>query len=296
MKNLAVLVGLFLFSPTAPSWGQLRPPNDAGITMGEWYTTTRDVDLVKKVWIAIGGIPIQVDGIDVVEFPGVFVFIKQGQPSGGSEGSTIDHVGFHSSHGADTVAKLKAAGARMGPNAGIHHSSSWGDVYFPDGLKVEILDSAESTSAIGLPGVPAPSPLTGTIATDHIHFFFNVPESSLSNIRDWYAKTFGAVPFVDPVSGTGARVAADSIPGMELKFSKSSGPTVPTKGRVLDHIGFEVRDLPKFCKTLERSGVKLSQPYSKTRHRGYASAEFTDFWGTSVELTEGLNKLGNPEQ
>ena len=37
--------------------------------------------------------------------------------------------------------------------------------------------------------------------------------------------------------------------------------------------------------------MKFDQPYSKTRHKGYASAELTDPWGTSIELTEGLNKL-----
>jgi hypothetical protein len=66
---------------------------------------------------------------------------------------------------------------------------------------------------------------------------------------------------------------------------------LPTKGRALDHIGFELKNLDAFCKELEAKGVKFDQPYSKTRHRSFASAELTDPWGTSIELTEGLKRF-----
>jgi catechol 2,3-dioxygenase-like lactoylglutathione lyase family enzyme len=60
---------------------------------------------------------------------------------------------------------------------------------------------------------------------------------------------------------------------------------------VLDHVGFEVKDLEAFCRQLEADGVKLDKPYSKTRHASFASAELTDPWGTSIQLTEGLNRF-----
>ena len=54
----------------------------------------------------------------------------------------------------------------------------------------------------------------------------------------------------------------------------------PSKGRAVDHIGFEVANLQAFCKKLEANGVKLEQPYSKTRHKGFASAMlYRDPWG-----------------
>src|SRR5258708_36348987 len=65
----------------------------------------------------------------------------------------------------------------------------------------------------------------------------------------------------------------------------------PTKGRTLDHIGFEVTNLEAFCKKLEANGVKFEEPYSKSRHKGFASASFTDPFGVSVELTEGLKQF-----
>jgi hypothetical protein len=59
----------------------------------------------------------------------------------------------------------------------------------------------------------------------------------------------------------------------------------------MDYVGFEVKDLEAFCKKLEDSGTKLDQPYSKTRHKSFASAQLTDPWGLSIELTEGLSKF-----
>jgi catechol 2,3-dioxygenase-like lactoylglutathione lyase family enzyme len=196
-------------------------------------------------------------------------------------------------NGAELVAKLKVAGVKTDPNAGTRlpdiKGSSWGNVYSPDDLRVEILDSSRSTAAIGNSAIPAASPLTESIATDHIHFF--VPESSVVAAQAWYATIFGAKTFLDFVPRPAEPVVAGNLPGVELKFSKSSGPLVPTKGRALDHIGFEVKNLEAFCKKLEANGIKLDQPYSKTRHKSYASAELTDPWGTSIVLTEGLNKL-----
>jgi catechol 2,3-dioxygenase-like lactoylglutathione lyase family enzyme len=288
MNRLSSILWLVLW-PLATCSAQLLAPNEQGVSMAQAYTIVRDLDAAKRFWILIGGTPIKVGGTDAVKFPGIFVFLKKGEPSGGTVGTIVDHIGFHVRSGEDLVAKLKASGVKMDALAGTRRKSSWGNVYSPDGVKVEILDSTSSTAAIGTSGIPAPSPLAGSVASDHIHFF--VPESSLAEIQDWYAKTFSATPFMDPVSVSPGPVRAGNIPGIELKFSKSAVSLAPTKGRALDHIGFEVKNLKAFCKKLQASGVKFDLAYSKTRHKKYASAEFTDAWGTSIELTEGLNKL-----
>jgi len=62
-----------------------------------------------------------------------------------------------------------------------------------------------------------------------------------------------------------------------------------TKGRSLDHIGFEVKNLEVFCKKLEAAGVKLDQPYHKAPNANLSLAFITDPAGTSIELTEGLD-------
>src|SRR5262249_54415678 len=103
----------------------------------------------------------------------------------------------------------------------------------------------------------------------------------------WYQKMFGATLMGGgPGSGLG-----DDLPGVRLRISQTRLPIEPTKGHVLDHIGFEVQHLEAFCKQLEANGVKLDKPYSTTRNRAFASAELTDPWGTTIELTEGLAKF-----
>ena len=81
--------------------------------------------------------------------------------------------------------------------------------------------------------------------------------------------------------------------GNEVDFLPANGATapVPTKGRAIDHVGFEVKNLEAFSKRLESVGVKFDKPYSRSRYPSYASAEFTDPWGVTVELTEGVNRF-----
>jgi len=56
---------------------------------------------------------------------------------------------------------------------------------------------------------------------------------------------------------------------------------------MLDHIGFEVKNLAAFCKRLESTGVVFDRAY-KTMADGVGQAALTDPWGTSIELTEGV--------
>ncbi len=87
----------------------------------------------------------------------------------------------------------------------------------------------------------------------------------------------------------GFHYEAADLPGMNLNFSGVPAKMEPTKGRMLDHIGFEVTDLQAFCKRLAEIGVKLDAPYQKNAS-GLASAFLTDRWGANIELTEGLRR------
>ena len=50
---------------------------------------------------------------------------------------------------------------------------------------------------------------------------------------------------------------------------------VTTKGRTLDHIGFDVKNLEAFTKKLEAAGIKLDCPYTKNEQAGTALAFIT---------------------
>src|SRR5262249_36312074 len=183
---------------------------------------------------------IKVDGIEVMKFHGVLVFLKVGEPSGGMDGTVLNHPGFRVPHGDAFVAKLKAAGVKTDPDAGIKKGDfqgmGMGNVYSPDGLKVELIHDDN----LNLPFV-----------SDHLHFAVDAPRE----MQSWYVKNFGAIAFVDSATNPGrAGGMAANIPGIELKFGKSAEATLSTKGRTLDHVGFEVKNLEAFCERLRAAG------------------------------------------
>ncbi len=80
------------------------------------------------------------------------------------------------------------------------------------------------------------------------------------------------------------------LPGINFNFAAAPAAQAPTRGRRLDHIGFEIANLEAFCKTLEAAGIELDRPYAKLPS-GFGLAFLTDPWGTYIELTEGLRDL-----
>ena len=103
------------------------------------------------------------------------------------------------------------------------------------------------------------------IANHHIHFY----TSSVDDTKAWYVKMFGAKP------GKRGPFEAADLPGVNLTFSQAAGAVAGTKGRALDHIGFEVKDLEAFCKKLEAAGVKFDMAYRKIPALGL-SHRFSD--------------------
>jgi catechol 2,3-dioxygenase-like lactoylglutathione lyase family enzyme len=247
-----------------PMHAQLPPPNADGVAMGHLHLSTTDTDASRKFWVdAMGGMPVKFGAGEVYKFPDVIVIAtKKPSVSGGSEGSSVNHLGFKVKSLEAAVAKVKGAGFKLGPNP----SATQQFVFTPDDVKIELTEDKTMS-------VP--------IAHHHIHFF----NSAVLETQDWYAKTFGAK------KGKRAKFEAADLPGVNLSFSLSDTPVVGTKGRAMDHIGFEVKDLEAFTKKMEANGVKFDVPYRKVPALGIAIAFFTDPWGTYVELTEGLNKL-----
>jgi catechol 2,3-dioxygenase-like lactoylglutathione lyase family enzyme len=115
----------------------------------------------------------------------------------------------------------------------------------------------------------------------HIHWSTTENEA----MRDWYVDVFGATP--------GSRIGqpAADLPGVNLTFAPVADAQEPTRGRVFDHVGFEVDNLEAFCRELEARGITLDRGYSEVASLGIAIAFLTDPWGTYIELTEGLDAV-----
>jgi len=80
--------------------------------------------------------------------------------------------------------------------------------------------------------------------------------------------------------------------GVNLSFSPPGNALVknplPTRGRAIDHIGFDVQDLDATIRRLEAQGVKIEGAVRQLPGTRVRVALLTDPWGTSIELTESL--------
>jgi catechol 2,3-dioxygenase-like lactoylglutathione lyase family enzyme len=133
------------------------------------------------------------------------------------------------------------------------------------------------------------------------HYHLMVPDQNAA--REWYMKTFGGVEAQRRPGLKGVGIPPGTVDflggggGGRGKAKEGAPPAAPppppatTKGRFLDHIGFEVKDLDAFAKTLEAQGIKFDMaPRDMTKQFGLKIAFITDPFGTYIELTEGLSK------
>jgi catechol 2,3-dioxygenase-like lactoylglutathione lyase family enzyme len=265
MTRLITTLWLALNLAVATAWAQPLPFNDAGVTMGHWHLNSSDVEASKKMFVAMGGIAMKPGDFELVQFPGVIVnlHLRPGNPpsTGPTVGTVINHAGFIVQNVPESVAKWKAAGVPVLP--GNNNRLDQAYVVTADGLRIEILENKKQQYPI---------------MHEHVHFY--LPESAIAQSQAWYAKIFGAKPGVR----NDAPVA--DLPGVQLRFAKADQPMITTKGRILDHIGFDVKDLPAFIKTLEANGIKLDRPYLKNEQTGESLAFITDPWGTYIELNQ----------
>jgi catechol 2,3-dioxygenase-like lactoylglutathione lyase family enzyme len=253
-----------------PAFAQLAPPNEAGVTLGHFHLIVKDVDAQKDFWVSIlGGKVVKNGPLELIQFPGVYIMLRQGEPTASPEGSILNHFGFVVRDMPAALAKWKARKLKIEPTENPNESY----VYGPDGVRVEVY------------GIPA---LANEVQMNHVHFY----ASDIPGMKAWYVKTFGASP------GQRACVACIShpmmietgnLPGMvNLSFGVANAPQAPTKGRAIDHIGFEVKNLDEFAKKIEMQGIKLDVPVHQIPNGKTKIAFLTDPWGTYIELTEGL--------
>lgn len=255
--------GLFVLAAlaAAAAGAPLAPPNASGVTMGHLHIKTPGVERQRAFWVdGLGAQPGKFGPHHLLKIPGAYVLIQQGEQGAGTDGSTVGHIGLKVRDLKATLERLKKAGFEV-PEPGARQAMFDG----PDGVRIE------------LTGDPA---LSGPVALHHLHFYTPAPDET----QAWYARIFGAVP------GKRGQFDAADVPGANLTFSRSEVPPAPTRGRALDHIGFEVKNLEAFLQRLAAEGVKIDMPYRRLANFGIAIAFFTDPWGTYIELTEDLDK------
>lgn len=259
---------------------QLVAANQGPVVYGHHHLTVTSVAAHKRFWVdTLGATPVPFGNGEAFRFHNVLVLVREGEPTGGTKGTSVNHVGFTVPNLRAMVDKVRAAGYPIVTEAEVPSDIEVTDdlayiadqdtyiayTMAPDDVKVEFVEKRDQTIPISL---------------HHIHF----ATQQVDAMKAWYVKTFGAAPGM-----RGSFEAAD-LPGVNLTFSPSADPVVGTKGRSLDHIGFEVDGLEAFCERLEAQGITFDRPYRKVDSIGLGIAFFTDPFGTYIELTEGLDQ------
>jgi catechol 2,3-dioxygenase-like lactoylglutathione lyase family enzyme len=263
MKTNACVALLFAAMLTAGNAAaQPAPFNQTGVTMGHWHIVSKDMEANKKLFLAMGGKLFMPGGNPLMMFPGVYInlVLDTEKGDGGTPGSVVNHVGFIVDNVQQRVAQWKAAGVPVLP--GNDNRLDQAFVVTPDGVRIEILE--DKTQSMPL-------------RHEHVHLFLT--ETEIPKAQAWYAKTFGGK--------TGTRNGAPivDLPGVQVRFGMADMKQAPTRRRVLDHIGFDVKDHQAFVKKIQAEGIKLDEPVRKGA-TGSTITYITDPWGTRIEIIE----------
>jgi len=256
----ALLLTLTLAAGTAAA--QPAPFNEVGVTMGHWHIASKDVEANKKLFLAMGGKLFMPGGNPLIMFPGVYINLNLGteKGDGGTQGSVVNHVGFIVNNVQQRVAQWKAAGVKVLP--GNNNNPAQAFVETPDGVRIEILEDKTQSMPV---------------RNEHVHL--SMTETEIPKAQAWYAKTFGGKP------GTRNNAPVVDLPGVQIRFVKAETRPAPTRGRVLDHIGFDVKDHAAFVKKIQGEGNKLDEPV-RTGGNGNIITYITDPWGTRIEIIQ----------
>ena len=168
---------------------QLIAAKDGPIVYGHHHIAASDIPAQLKFFAdTLGGTKITFgpQNIDVVKFPNVFIFFRNQKPTGGTKGTTVNHIGFSVPNLRQTLDRVKAGGyavitrTEVAPTqqviddiAPVNANTSIAFVMGPDEVKVELLENKQQTTPIAL---------------HHVHFFG--PQNN--EMREWYVKVFGA--------------------------------------------------------------------------------------------------------
>jgi catechol 2,3-dioxygenase-like lactoylglutathione lyase family enzyme len=245
---------LFAFTASA----QLPSPGAHGIIGTHIQLNSADTDAAIVFWKDVMGTSTSgneaVKGVNTL---GVTILFTKKAPTGPSVGSAIDHLAFHVPDLQPFVDRIAKT-----PFKTFHPE---GDelrlmVDGPDGVRIEMIED---------------SSMYASQEFHHIHMY----SAQAKEMQEWYVKNLGG--------RSRAPENADMVqfPGTMLRFQQA-GAAVPTAGRAVDHIAFEVKDLDGFCKKLTDNGVKLDSAPHAVPELKASVAVLTDPWGTRIELME----------
>lgn len=254
------------FASAIPAAAQVAPPNADGISWGHVHMFINDPEPFKKLFVGVmGGYVTNAGSLELLRFPGSMIIVSKTRtpPTEGSEGSNVPYIEFKVKDYADIKPKLLAAGATLISEDSSHKGALLG---FPEKLNIRIVQDSKISA-------PAAFRNVRLQAVDPV------------KLREWYIKTFPG-----GVAGKSGKLLTLTYGPGQIEFEKVATAKAATKGRALDHIGFEIHGLEAFCKKLTNDpSVVFDTTYREMAQLGGLKLAYVvDPVGTRIELTEGF--------
>src|SRR5215813_5768592 len=101
---------LFVLAPLSPVLAQLLVAKDGPVVYGHHHLNVTSIEAHKKFWVdTLGGktVKIGTSPNEVVMFPNVLVFLRQQAPTGGTKGTTVNHIAFAVKNLRQTIDRAK---------------------------------------------------------------------------------------------------------------------------------------------------------------------------------------------
>jgi catechol 2,3-dioxygenase-like lactoylglutathione lyase family enzyme len=242
------------------------------------HLNVTSVDEHLAFWVgALGATPVTAgrSHSTTLRLSGVQMTLTERPPSGGTKGTTVNHLGFQVPSLRAALERVRAAGLAVVTRAELPaHNPVVDDIGFvastgnyvsfvmaPDETKVELVDA------------PA---MAGSVALHHVHLFAPDVEA----MRAWYVQNFGG-----SAEARGSFQTAE-LPCVSLRYSPSASPVVGTRGRALDRLGFDVTNLGALVARLEAAGATADADEESTSDLSASSVILVDPWGTRIEINE----------
>ena len=240
----------------------LPAPNASGVSTGHTHLVVPDIARHRAFWISLGATEVSSGRLQLLGFPGMYILLREGQPTLASGDTTANHIAFSVNNYAAFKAKLEA----FGVNSYTVDNAETGQILavLPDGVSIEFVTNPQQAEPI---------------VFHHTHLF----TADQQGLRDWYIKVFGA--------DIGERNGMPSalVPGGRVDFFAARGETPkPTQGAAIDHIGFEVADMNAFAAHMAELDIPFNRGPERIDDIKLTIAFITDPAGTYIEITQGL--------
>ena len=111
IRIAVVSLTLVLASTGLIAEDQLPLIKDNALIYAHHHLNVPDIAAAKKFWVdVLGGTPATAGPLQMVKFPNLIIVFTQRAPTGGSKGTTVNHVGFSVPNLRQMLDKVKAAG------------------------------------------------------------------------------------------------------------------------------------------------------------------------------------------